>query len=167
MSTGSIGTGPHAGGWSVRAVGLTQFAVQSGMAELFTEVAPRHPELRPAHLQLLRWGPMDGVRVTELAARAGMAKQSMHELVRHLERHGYLHREPDPADPRAQRVRLTDRGQDLQEQLRAASARVHLRWLGQLGADRFEAFWAALNDVTGRADPLPDPAELRRETARD
>jgi DNA-binding MarR family transcriptional regulator len=166
VSTGSIGTGPHAGGWSVRAVGLTQFAVQSGMSELFAEVAPRHPELRPAHLQLARWGPMDGVRVTELAARAGMAKQSMHELVRHLERHGYLRREPDPADPRAQRIRLTGRGQDLQDQLRAASARVHLHWLDRLGADRFEALWTALNDLTGRADPLPDPAELRRETVR-
>jgi hypothetical protein len=57
-------------------------------------------------------------------------------------------------------VRLTEAGRDVEDQLRAASARVHLSWLRRLGAERFEALWAALRDVTGRTDPLPDPAEL-------
>ncbi|MDT7657143.1 MAG: hypothetical protein QOF38_1858 [Pseudonocardiales bacterium] len=147
-------------GWSVRAVGLMQFAVEAGLAETMAEVAPRHPELRPAHLRVFRAGSLEAVRVTELAARSGMTKQSMHELVGHLERHGYLHREPDPADARAMLVRLTEAGRDVEDQLRAASARVHLSWLRRLGAERFEALWAALRDVTGRTDPLPDPAEL-------
>jgi DNA-binding MarR family transcriptional regulator len=151
--------------WSVRAVGLMQFAVERGMSATLDEVAPRHPELRPAHLRLFRYGPPDGARITELAARSGMTKQSMHELVGHLERHGYLHREPDPADSRALRVRLTDRGDELQRQLRAASARVHLRWLDGLGPERFAVLWAALGELGGRDDPPPDPAALAREIA--
>jgi DNA-binding MarR family transcriptional regulator len=151
--------------WSVRAVGLLQFAVELGLRETVDVVAPRHPRLRPAHLRMFRYGSPDGVRVTELSARAGMAKQSMHELVTHLERYGYLRREPDPVDSRALRVRLTEAGWELQRQLRAASARVHLRWLEQLGPQRFALLWDALGELTARADPLPDPAALAAEIA--
>jgi len=49
----------------------------------------------------------------------------------------------------------------LERQMRAASARVHLRWRDQLGEARFAMLWSALQEVTGRDDPLPDPAELR------
>jgi DNA-binding MarR family transcriptional regulator len=86
----------------------------------------------------------------------------MHELIAHLQRHGYLRREPDPADARAMRIRLTTPGWELEQQMRAASARVHLSWLEQLGAERFDALWAALRQLTGRDDPVPDPAALRR-----
>ena len=152
--------------WSVRVLGLVQFALEAGMSEVTAAVAPRHPQLRRAHLQVFRRGPLDTVRVTELATRAGMTKQSMYELVAHLERHGYLHREPDPADARALRVRLTPQGHELEGQIRAASARVHLQWRDRLGPERFAALWSALQDVTGREDPLPDPAELARQAGR-
>jgi DNA-binding MarR family transcriptional regulator len=150
------------GGWSVRVLGLMQFALERGMAETMAEVAPRHPQLRPAHLRVFRVGSLDAVRVTELATCSGMTKQSMHELIAHLQRHGYLRREPDPADARAMRIRLTTPGWELEQQMRAASARVHLSWLEQLGAERFDALWAALRQLTGRDDPVPDPAALRR-----
>ncbi|MGH3914098.1 MAG: MarR family winged helix-turn-helix transcriptional regulator [Pseudonocardiaceae bacterium] len=151
--------------WSVRILGLMQFALESGMSEATAEVVARHPQLRPAHLQVFRRGPLDAVRITQLAARSGMTKQSMHELVGHLERHGYVRREPDPADSRALRVRLTSRGQALEGQLRAASARVHLQWRDQLGSERFATLWSALQEITGRDDPLPDPAELARQAS--
>ena len=51
-----------------------------------------------------------GTRVSVLAERAQITKQSMAELVAHLERHGYVERVPDPADGRAKLVRATDRG---------------------------------------------------------
>ena len=149
--------------WSVRVLGLVQFALELGLSEVTAEVAPRHPQLRKAHLRVFQHGPFDSVRVTELAARAGMTKQSMHELVGHLERHGYLWREPDPTDSRALRVRLTAQGNDLEGQLRAASARVHLQWLDRLGKERFAALWSALQEMTGRDDPLPNPTELARQ----
>ena len=42
-----------------------------------------------------------------------MTKQSMAQLVAHLERHGYVERIPDPADGRAKLVRATERGREV------------------------------------------------------
>ena len=51
-----------------------------------------------------------GTRSTVLAQRAGVTKQAMSQLVRLMERQGYLEQVPDPADTRAKLVRMTDRG---------------------------------------------------------
>ena len=55
----------------------------------------------------------DGTRLSVLAERAQVAKQTATALVDHLERSGYVERVPDPADGRARLVRLTDRGREL------------------------------------------------------
>jgi DNA-binding MarR family transcriptional regulator len=55
----------------------------------------------------------DGTRVTVLAARAGMTHQSMGELVRSMERLGYLETRVDPSDGRARLVALTSRGREI------------------------------------------------------
>jgi DNA-binding MarR family transcriptional regulator len=112
--------------------------------------------------QLVLPESIDSRRVTELAAWAGMTKQSMHELIGHLERTGYVRREPDPSDSRARPVRLTERGVELERDVVAASSRLHLRWLQQLGEPRFASLWSALEELTGRADPLPEADDLRR-----
>ena len=57
-----------------------------------------------------------------LADRARMTKQSMTELVAHLERHGYVERVPDPADGRAKLVRATGRGREVYAVARCRSA---------------------------------------------
>lgn len=54
--------------------------------------------------------PASGIRLTELAARAGMTKQAMAELVAEIERRGYIQRTTDPADGRAKIIEYTDRG---------------------------------------------------------
>jgi DNA-binding MarR family transcriptional regulator len=115
---------------------------------VYGEVAAHHPGLRPAHLRLFGAGELDGTRVTSLAARAGMTKQAMHELVVHLERSGYLHRELDPADERVRRVTLTDRGRALEADLAAAVARLHDRWRVTLGEELYTALWTALERLT-------------------
>jgi len=69
-------------------------------------------DLRPAHGNVLEQLELeDGLRLTDLAARAGMTAQSMGELVDDLEAKGYLARRPDPSDRRAKRIYLTERGQ--------------------------------------------------------
>ena len=52
----------------------------------------------------------DGLRLTDIAAQAGMAPQSMGELVEDLVAKGYLRRQEDPADRRAKRIYLTGKG---------------------------------------------------------
>jgi DNA-binding MarR family transcriptional regulator len=142
----------------VRVTGLLRVAADQAFGAVRDEVLDHYRDLRPAHVQVLSGGPVNGLRVTELADRAAMTKQSMHELVVHLERCGYVRREPDPADSRARLVRLTDRGRELEEAAHAASARLHLAWRERLGPERFEALWAALQELAGL--PATPPEEL-------
>ena len=69
-----------------------------------------YDDLRIAHLVVFQHIDPEGSRITELAAKAQMAKPSMAYLVEHLEEAGYLERGPDPTDGRARLVRLTARG---------------------------------------------------------
>ena len=52
-----------------------------------------------------------GTRSTLLAQRAGVTKQAMSQLVRLMERQGYLEQVADPNDTRAKVVRMTPRGE--------------------------------------------------------
>jgi DNA-binding MarR family transcriptional regulator len=52
-----------------------------------------------------------GTRSTVLAQRAGVSKQAMSQLVRLMERQGYLEQVKDPRDTRAKVVRMTMRGE--------------------------------------------------------
>lgn len=124
------------------------------------EVGPRHPALRRAHVQLFRSAGIEGATTAELAAHAGMTKQSMHELITHLERAGYLTRSPDPADSRALRVRLSPAGRQLEHEVHAAVAGVLESWSARLGRDRFDQLWELLREITGDRAPLPDLAGL-------
>ena len=65
--------------------------------------------LTPAHSAVFENLDPGGTRLTDLAARARITRQSMSELVSVLEQRGYLERQPDPADRRARIVRLTRR----------------------------------------------------------
>ena len=80
-------------------------------AELLSRLnAAGYDDLRPAHLVVFQHIDPAGSRVTELAARAQLAKPSMSYLVEELERRGYLERRLDPTDGRARLVHLTERG---------------------------------------------------------
>jgi DNA-binding MarR family transcriptional regulator len=92
-----------------------------------------HPEIRPAHGTVFQFLDDDGTRVSVLAERAQMTKQSMAELVLHLERHGYVERVPDPGDRRAKLVRATRRGRDVFPYAIQAIAEVEEHWTEVLG----------------------------------
>jgi DNA-binding MarR family transcriptional regulator len=72
--------------------------------------AAGYHDLRAAHAQVFVAIDSSGSRLTDLAARAGMTKQAMGELVRYLEQHDYLNVEPDSRDRRAKVIRPTVRG---------------------------------------------------------
>ena len=69
----------------------------------FTEVAP-------AHNVVFATLPPGGARAADMAARAGITRQSMGEVVRDLVRLGILEMVPDPSDGRAKLVTYTDYG---------------------------------------------------------
>jgi DNA-binding MarR family transcriptional regulator len=79
-------------------------------------------ELRPAHGNAMEMlSIQDGLRLTDIAAQAGMAPQSMGEIVDDLVSKGYLVRREDPSDRRAKRIFLTRKGRQA-----AAASRVAL-----------------------------------------
>lgn len=69
-----------------------------------------HSELTAAHINLTRNLDEDGTRLTELARRASLTKQSMSELVDQVKRTGLIEKRPDPADGRAKLVCFTESG---------------------------------------------------------
>src|SRR5215204_6114068 len=58
-----------------------------------------HQAVRAPHGNVFAFLDDGGTQVSELARRAQITKQSMAELVAHLERHGYVERVPDPRRP--------------------------------------------------------------------
>lgn len=89
--------------------------------------------MRPPHDNVLQFLDATGTRVSVLAQRAQITKQSMGELVAHLERHGYVERVPDPADRRAKLVRATARGQEIYAIVRETVAELEREWTARLG----------------------------------
>jgi DNA-binding MarR family transcriptional regulator len=69
-----------------------------------------HDELSVAHINLTRNLDEDGTRLTELARRAAMTKQSMSELVDQVERAGLIRKRQDPTDGRAKLICFTRKG---------------------------------------------------------
>jgi DNA-binding MarR family transcriptional regulator len=92
-----------------------------------------HPEVRAPHGDVMQYLDDAGTKVSVLAQRAQVAKQSMAELVLHLERHGYVERIPDPADRRAKLVRATPRGEEVYAIAREVVAEIEEQWTRRLG----------------------------------
>jgi DNA-binding MarR family transcriptional regulator len=95
-------------------------------------------DIRPAHTSVFQHIEADGSRLTDLAQRAQITKQSMGYLVDYLEQHGYVERKPDPADRRANLIVLTKRGW---EQVRAALriiAAIEKKWEGVIGTRKMD-----------------------------
>lgn len=70
-------------------------------------------DIRVTHSTVLRRISSEGARVTDLAERAGMTKQSMAYIVDDLTGLGYVTTAPDPADRRAKLVVPTKKGESL------------------------------------------------------
>ncbi|HEY8924310.1 MAG TPA: MarR family transcriptional regulator [Polyangia bacterium] len=68
------------------------------------------PRMRPAHTALLPHLDFEGIRLTDLAARVGVTKQAVGQLVDDLAALGLVERLEDPADKRAKRIRFSRQG---------------------------------------------------------
>src|SRR3954447_26272579 len=92
--------------------GLLDIAAEALFAEFRQElVESGYGDIRPTHGCVFRFVHEDGMRLTDLAALAGMTKQSIGEIVDALASRGYVERFPDPADRRAKLIRLTAKGE--------------------------------------------------------
>src|SRR3954470_21847774 len=89
----------------------------------------------------------EGTRLSVLAERAQIAKQTATALVDKLERAGYVERVPDPTDGRARRVRLTARAKAAIPHARAEEDRIEEEWQAHLGTRRMQQLREALTDL--------------------
>lgn len=81
-------------------------------------------------------------RSTILAQRAGVSKQAISQLVRLMERQGYLKQDSDPTDMRAKLVSLTERGEAVKTacvEIRHALNRDLAKSLGATEAERLQS----------------------------
>jgi DNA-binding MarR family transcriptional regulator len=104
-------------------------------------------DVRASHVTLFRWPGPDGQRPTAVAADAQISKQRVNDLLRDLERAGYLRLEPDPADSRARIIRLTRRGKRLHEVAVAAHSEVEDEWASVVGDRRYRQLRKTLTDL--------------------
>ena len=116
-------------------------------------------DLRPAHGNVLEMLAIeDGLRLTDIAGRAGMATQSMGELVDDLVRKGYIERREDPADRRAKRIHLTAKGHEHTDTSWVAVDRAEQQLRAVLGEDRYAQLRADLATVAALKPDLTDVA---------
>ena len=92
-------------------------------------------QVSAAHVHITRHLSLRGDRLTDLAQRAGMAKQSMAALVDQCAAWGLVARESDPRDARARIVRFTPLGLDWLQAFRRAVAQAEAEFRAEVGPE--------------------------------
>ncbi len=124
-----------------------------------------HGKLTLGHISLTRNLDIAGTRLTELARRAAMTKQSMGELTEQIEKLGLIVRKPDPNDGRARLVQFTPAGLAWLEAFRVALRKTEAEMRDELGDQTFEVVTtslAAYADREGRRSPRVPPKRRKR-----
>jgi DNA-binding MarR family transcriptional regulator len=121
-------------------------------------------ELRPGHGCVFgNIDPVHGSRLTELAERANMTKQSVGEVTSDLEQRGYVERVADPNDGRAKIIRLTAQGRHAHSIGIRLIDELEREWGRRYGEEHVAALRTALEIVTaervGAGGPGSPPAE--------
>lgn len=114
-----------------------------------------YPEARPVHGFALQAIGADAVSITELGRRLGVSKQAAAKTVTLLETQGLVHREADPADARASRIRRSQRGVALLTTSAAILDRQQASWIELLGQERYTSLIDDLQ-LIGGSDGLGD-----------
>jgi DNA-binding MarR family transcriptional regulator len=120
-----------------------------------------YAEIRPTHGCVFRFIGEGGMRLTELAAFAGMTKQSVGEIVDDLVALGYVERVPDPADRRAKLIQLTPKGTQARGVGFGLFARIEESWAERYGEERIAELRALLEEIVTAEAPDAVP-ELNR-----
>ena len=105
-------------------------------------------DVTPSHTTVMKVLGPEGNRITELARRAVMTKQSMGYLVEQLEAAGYVDRAPDPSDGRATIVRRTPKGWAYNKAAAEEVAAVQREWTRLLGEGKMQQLLHLLLELT-------------------
>jgi DNA-binding MarR family transcriptional regulator len=127
-------------------------------SELFAPAADHgYTDLREPHLHIFGNVGIDGIRLTELAARAQLSAATTSELVSELERLGYLERRPDPDDGRAKLIFPTRRGRTALHDAGERVAEIEQHWASMVGAARFAEACGTMQELLDKLGLEPTP----------
>lgn len=142
------GLGPDAAlAWRHDNIGrLLLFAFHAFEARMLDSYhAAGYSEVRQVHLNVLRHIDVPGgTRIVDLAARAGVTKGAMGQLVEECTRLRLLEQTPDPTDRRAKIVTYSKRGREFMAVTRRSAKRIEADFAALLGARRYENLRAEL-----------------------
>jgi DNA-binding MarR family transcriptional regulator len=147
--------------------GLLDIAFEAMLAEFRIELEKSEfRDIRPTHGCVFRFVKGGGgLRLTEIAERANMTKQSVGEIVDDLAARGYVKRVPDPGDRRAKLICLTERGEEAQAYGLRLFAEVEKRWGERHGAGRIADLRETLEEIAAVEAPFAVPELSRPEPA--
>jgi DNA-binding MarR family transcriptional regulator len=106
-----------------------------------------YDDVRPAHSQVFQYLEREGSRITMLAEKAQMTKQSMSVLVSDMERAGYLMRMNDKDDKRAFIFKLTPKGMKMYELAGKLIKEITGEWEAKLGTKKMNELIRLLSEL--------------------
>ncbi|HEX5188089.1 MAG TPA: MarR family winged helix-turn-helix transcriptional regulator [Streptosporangiaceae bacterium] len=115
-------------------------------ADLFAQIrtSGRFTDVRGGDRRILQMVPQGTIRITDLAALAGMTKQALGEFVGRLEKAGLVRSRKDPADGRVRLVSRTPQGDAVAAATADAIAAVETQWRAELGPEAYDAMLTAM-----------------------
>lgn len=113
-------------------------------------------DITPAQARVFSRLDPEGTRVSELAERALVTKQTATFMVDQLERAGYVTRAVDPTDGRARIVRIAERGRQAVAVARQVEQQVEAEWAEHLGSRRTRQLREALESLREITDPYAE-----------
>lgn len=146
--------------------GLLDIASEAFFEEFRVELErSEYGDIRPTHGCVFRFVQGEGLRLTDIAERAKLTKQSVGEIVDDLVERGYAQRIPDPDDRRAKLICLTERGESAQAHGRKLFAKVEKRWAEHYGAERIARLRELLEEIVAVEAPYAVPELAKPEPA--
>jgi DNA-binding MarR family transcriptional regulator len=110
-------------------------------------------QISAAHVHITRHLALGGSRLTDLAARAGMSKQAMGDLVDQCEAWDLVKREADERDKRARVVRFTETGLAWLAAFEQAVAQADREFRAEVGGDVATVVALGLEAYAGEWSP--------------
>lgn len=89
----------------------------------------------------------DGIRLTGIAEKLPISKQSIKEIIDFLEERNYLKREKDPDDLRAKKVFLTSLGKKLSKDGKLASKEIKKEYINIIGENNYKDLESSIKKI--------------------
>ena len=116
-------------------------------SELGAEISDEFRQLRGSHRRILQMIPAEGIRITDLAAMAGMTKQALGEFADWLEGSGFVCSQRNDGDRRVRRLFRTGLGDQAVDATQRAIAAIEARWRQEIGAGAYDTMKQALRQL--------------------